>query len=224
MDAERREKRSNDKILKKTHAHPKAERFLRAEQIVKYYRQKEAQVVRMQRISKIGKFLPPNPDVNLILVVRIRGKHGITPRIKKILALLRLKFSHTASFLQLDPNIQHMLRLVEPFVTYGYPNLKTVRDLVTKRGYTRLAGKRQALTDNVMIENELGNVNVVCIEDIVHEIYTCGPAFKKVNKFLYPFKLNVPHGGFPNKRTTFAEGGDAGNRHEKINQLVQLMN
>ena len=28
-----------------------------------------------------------------------------------------------------------MLKLVQPYVTYGYPSLKTVRELIYKRGF-----------------------------------------------------------------------------------------
>jgi hypothetical protein len=31
-----------------------------------------------------------------------------------------------------------MLRIVEPFIAYGYPNLKSVRELIYKRGYGKM--------------------------------------------------------------------------------------
>jgi len=116
---------------------------------------------------------------------------------------LRLRHTHTAAFILLNSSSLFMLKMVEPFVTYGYPTIKTVRDLITKRGYTKVEGRRVALTDNTLIENSLGKWNVVCLEDIVHEIFTCGPAFHMVNRFMTPFKLNTPHGGFPKKKSAF---------------------
>jgi len=62
------------------------------------------------------------------------------------------------------------------------------------------------------------------MEDLVHEIFTVGPKFKYANKFLYPFKLSSPRGGFKKKRNHFVEGGDAGNREEYINKLIRRMN
>ena len=56
----------------------------------------------------------------------------------------------------------------------------------------------------------LGKHNIVCIEDLVHEIYTVGPAFKEANNFLWPFKLNTPNGGLNKKRLHFIEGLNAG--------------
>ena len=62
------------------------------------------------------------------------------------------------------------------------------------------------------------------MEDLVHEIYTVGPAFKEANNFLWPVKLSSPKGGFVKKRLHYIEGGDAGNREEKINKLIRQMN
>ena len=36
-----------------------------------------------------------------------------------------------------------MIRLVEPYVAYGYPSLKSVRDLIYKRGFVKLNGQRK---------------------------------------------------------------------------------
>ena len=116
-----------------------------------------------------------------------------------------------------------MLRRVEPYVMYGYPNLKTVRDLIYKRGFGKVAGQRVALTDNSIIEKALGSHGIICVEDLVHEIVTVGPHFKQAANFLWPFKLSCPLGGLTKKRTHYIEGGDAGNRAEAINALARRM-
>ena len=46
----------------------------------------------------------------------------------------------------------NMLQRVEPYITWGYPNLKTVRELVYKRGYGKVSKNRIPLTDNQIIE------------------------------------------------------------------------
>ena len=124
-----------------------------------------------------------------------------------------------------------MLKIVEPYVAYGYPNLKTVRELVYKRGYGKIKAddksypQRVPLTDNAIIEEHLGKFGIVCMEDLIHEIYTVGPNFKQASNFLWPFKLSNPNGGFrPRKFKHYVEGGDLGNREENINQLVRAMN
>ena len=64
---------------------------------------------------------------------------------------------------------------------------------------------------------------MICVEDVIHEIFTVGKNFKKVSNFLWPFKLNNPNGGWVKKGNHFAEGGDFGNREEFINKLMRRM-
>ena len=40
----------------------------------------------------------------------------------------------------------------------------------------------------------LGKKDIICMEDLVHEIFTVGDNFKKASNFLWPFKLNNPKG------------------------------
>lgn len=89
-----------------------------------------------------------------------------------------------------------MLRLVEPYITFGEPNLKTVRELIYKRGYAKVNKQRVPLSDNAVIERELGKYDILSIEDLVHEIFTVGPHFKQASNFLWPFKLSNPTGGW----------------------------
>merc|ERR1712085_125690 len=63
------------------------------------------------------------------------------------------------------------------------------------------------------------------VDDLIHEIYKVGPAFKQANSFLWAFKLSSPNGGWVQKKHGFHEpkGGDWGNREEMINELVRRM-
>lgn len=70
----------------------------------------------------------------------------------------------------------------------------------------------------------LGKEGIICVEDLVHEIYTVGPNFKKANNFLWPFKLSCASGGMDRKRNHYIEGGQYGNREEFINALIRRMN
>jgi large subunit ribosomal protein L7e len=117
-----------------------------------------------------------------------------------------------------------MIKMVEPFITYGYPSRQTISKLVYKRGCGKVQRRRLPLTDNSIIEGELGKHGIACIEDLIHEVVTCGPKFKEANNFLWPFKLSSPLGGFEIKRHSFAQGfGAFGNREELINSVVKKM-
>ncbi|KAG6703770.1 hypothetical protein I3842_07G101900, partial [Carya illinoinensis] len=121
-------------------------------------------------------------------------------------------------FLKVNKATVNMLHRVEPYVTYGYPNLKSVKELIYKRGYGKLNKQRIALTDNSIVEQALGKQGIICMEDLTHEIMTVGPHFKEANNFLWPFKLKAPLGGLKKKRNHYVEGGDAGNGEDYINE------
>merc|ERR1712232_965341 len=195
-----------------------------AEKYVKEYRQIENQNIRLRREAKSNGNLYVAPEAKVAFVVRIRGIMGVSPKVRKILQLFRLRQIQNGVFVKLNKATINMLRLVEPFVAYGYPNLKSTRELIYKRGYGKINHQRIALTDNALIEQVLGKHGIICIEDLIHEIYTCGPHFKEANSFLWTFKLSSPKGGFNRKRNHFVEGGDAGNREKYINSFVQSMN
>lgn len=296
---------------------------------MKEYRAAEADLVRLKRAAKLQGGFYVEPEPKLLFVVRLRGINQIHPRTKKILQLLRLRQINNGVFVRANKATMNMLRRVEPYVMYGYPNLKTasarcshfpeqnglrralvhfflqrirpvrpgtgasrwrlwcrhasggaaerslrvrrilvlaqVKELVYKRGFGKVNKQRIPLTDNAVVEESLGKHGIICVEDLIHEIYTVGPHFKargrfsplladprpaspsaaprsprqcahfaplvpalqlsqEANNFLWPFKLSSPNGGLVYKKQHYIEGGDAGNREEKINALVRRMN
>lgn len=183
----------------------------------------ENDLIRARRQARAHNNFFVEPEAKLAFVVRIRGIIGVSPKVRKVLQLLRLRQIHNGVFVRLNKATIQMLRMVEPYIAYGYPNLKTVRDLIYKRGYAKVNNQRVPITDNAAIEKVLGRHGIICVEDLVHEIITVGPHFKQASNFLWPFKLSSPNGGFKNKLRHFNEGGDAGNRENKINVLVRRM-
>ncbi|KZZ98246.1 Ribosomal protein L7, eukaryotic [Ascosphaera apis ARSEF 7405] len=199
--------------------------FKRAESYVKEYRDAEREKIRLARVARQqGNFYVPE-EPKLVFVVRIKGINKIAPKPRKILQLLRLLQINNGVFIKLTKATSEMLTIIDPYVAYGYPNLKTVRELVYKRGYGKVNKQRIALSDNQIIEENLGKYGIVCMEDLIHEIYTVGPNFKQAANFLWPFKLSNPNGGFRTRKFKhFIQGGDTGNREEHINALVRQMN
>ena len=74
--------------------------------------------------------------------------------------------------------LSFLLRLIHRF---SEPNLKTVRELIYKRGYGKVNRQRVPLSNNSVIENALGKYDILSVEDLVHEIFTVGPNFKQVS-------------------------------------------
>ncbi|KAH9001174.1 60S ribosomal protein L7 [Lactarius akahatsu] len=230
-----KKRKQNDKVreerLEKAATAKKAARakrkviFKRAESYVKEYLSKEKEEIRLKRAARsTGDFyVPAQPKV--LFVIRIRGINEIAPKPRKILQLLRLLQINSGVFVRVTKATQQMLRLVEPYVTYGEPNLKTVRELIYKRGYGKVNRQRVPLSNNSVIENTLGKYDILSVEDLVHEIFTVGPNFKQVSNFLWPFKLSNPTGGWRTRKFKhYVQGGDFGNREDNINKLVRQMN
>jgi large subunit ribosomal protein L7e len=134
-----------------------------------------------------------DPTANLYCSI-----NEIAPKPRKILQLLRLLQINNGVFVKVTKATRQMLRLVEPYITYGYalfqctflsrvltlwssePNLKSVRELIYKRGYGKINKQRIPLTNNGVIESALGQYDILSVEDLVHEISTAGPNFKQV--------------------------------------------
>jgi len=197
--------------------------FKRAEKYAKEYRLKDLDNLRCARQARKSNnfFVPDQPKV--AFVMRIRGINGLHPKPRKVLQLFRLRQINNGVFIRLNKATINMLRLAEPYITWGYPNHKSVRELIYKRGFGKVDGRRIALTNNEIIEKKLGRLGIICMEDLIHEILTAGPHFKQVSNFLWYFKLNTPNGGWRKKNNHFVDGGDFGCREEKINNLIRRM-
>jgi len=184
----------------------------------------DAALIKAKRDAKAKGSFFVESEPKVAFIIRIKGINKLAPKPKKILQLLRLRQLHNGVFVKLNKATWNMIRIIEPFVTYGYPSKETISKLIYKRGYGKVNRCRIPLTDNSIIAGELSKFGITCIEDLINEITTCGPKFKEANNFLWPFKLSSPLGGFEVKRHAFAQGfGAFGNREELVNNLVKKM-
>ena len=221
---EQKARRAKAALLNKNRSRSKRKvMFQRAEKYIKEYRAKERTEIRLAREAKKHDnfYVPPEPKT--AFVVRIRGINGVHPRPRKVMQLFRLLQMNNGVFVKLNKVTINMLRIAEPYLAWGCPNLKSVRELMCKRGYGKVDGRRIPLTDNAIIEEKLGKDGIICMEDLIHEIFTAGPNFRNASNFLWPFKLNTPIGGWTKKRNHFVDGGDFGNREDKLNVLLKRM-
>jgi len=208
---------------KKKRRQRRVEIFKRAEKYVKEYHSKEREEIRLKRLArKSGNYYVPD-EPKLAFVIRIRGINKVHPRVRKTLQLFRLRQINNGVFVRLNKATLSMLRIVEPYVAWGYPSLSVVRELIYKRGFLRILRRRTPIISNAVIEKVLGKRNIICVEDLVHEIFTVGKNFRKASNTLWSFKLKTPTGGWRKKANHFVEGGDFGNREHKINELLKRM-
>ncbi|CAA2966962.1 60S ribosomal L7-2-like [Olea europaea subsp. europaea] len=127
--------------------------YNKAKQYSKDYEQQEKELIQLKREARLKGGLYVNPEPKLLFLIRIRGINAMHPQTKKILQLLRLRQIFNGVFLKVNKATLNMLHRVEPYVTYGYPNLKSVKELIYKRGYGKVNKQRIALTDNSIIEH-----------------------------------------------------------------------
>jgi large subunit ribosomal protein L7e len=88
------------------------------------------------------------------------------------------------------------LKALDAYVAYGYITYKSVEELVHRRSYIVVSGNRQPLSDNITVENALGEKGILCLSDLSHEIYNMGPSFDESVKFLCTYKLSAPVGKY----------------------------
>ena len=187
-----------------------------------------------EKAAAEGGFYVP-AEAKMAFVIRIRGLTAVAPKVRKILQLLRLRQKGNAVFVKLNKATIEMLRKVEPYIAYGYPSAPIVRELILKRGFARVNNQRIALTTNDVVfaalkefgiesvEDALKEFGIESVEDLAHEIYTVGPNFANACRFLWPFKMNQPVGGWRRIRRHYVEGGDYGNRENLIDDLIRRM-
>merc|ERR1712127_557860 len=183
-----------------------------AEKYAKEYAESDAALIKAKRDAKKAGNIFVEPEAKIAFVIRIRGINKLSPKQKKIMQLLRL---NRATW--------NMIRAVEPLITYGFPTRSTVSKLIYGRGFGKVNRSRIPINDNSVIGGALSGKGIECVEDLIHEIWTVGAAFKEANNFLWPFKLTSPVKGFEKKRHPYMKGGAWGNREENINELIARM-
>jgi len=229
---ENRAKTLRQKVQERVKAKYPAKREEQAKRIEKYeetYRKlKEAKLKIQLDARKEGNFVKP-AEPRVAIVVRIRGINRVSPKVRKVLQLFRLLQLHNAVFVKLNKASMQMLKLVQPYIAYGYPSVGTIRSLVYKRGFAKIRHRPGAISripimSNELVEKHLGKFGVQTVEDLVYQIYTGGRYFRRVTNFLWPFKLKPPRGGYRGrKRYHFNEGGSYGAWEHHINNFVQRM-
>ena len=161
------------------------EYLTRAQKYYQEYQSEQREIIKLKRQAKAENSLYVPPEAKVLFVVRIRGVNKIAPKPRKILTLLRLRQLHNGVFVRVNQSILNMLQIIQPFVTYGPPSKRLVEHLIYKRGYGKLDGQRIPLTSNKIVEHALGKHGLICVEDLIHEIATCGEHFKAANNFLW---------------------------------------
>ncbi|KAK1342294.1 hypothetical protein QTO34_015050 [Cnephaeus nilssonii] len=102
----------------------------KAKHCPKEHRQMNRTEIRMAGVArKAGNFYVP-AEPKLAFVVRIRGISGVSPEVRKVPQLLRLRQIFSGAFVRL--NKAPRTAMVEPYLAWGYPKLRSVKELIYK--------------------------------------------------------------------------------------------
>jgi large subunit ribosomal protein L7e len=166
-----------------------------------------------------------------VFAVLLRPPSRTAPRpVRKTLSSLRLRRVDEGVFLPYTNDVRKMLHLVEPYVLYGTVGAETVGDMVRRRGFCKdQEGKRLPLADNNVIERELGDLGLICVEDLV-QVLSSGSldggeeeTFAKVTKFLWPFRLTSRKSKFQKRTLGIKDGKLYGDQGEAMNGYIREM-
>ncbi|ELW70069.1 60S ribosomal protein L7-like 1 [Tupaia chinensis] len=179
-------------LARREQSKKKGPRFKRLESFLNDSWWQKRDMVCLRRLEVKPHALEMPDKHSLAFVVGIKRTDGVSSVVQKTIARLRLKKIFSSVFVKVTPQSLKTLRIVEPYVTWGFPNLKFVQELILKRGQAKVKNKTIPLTDNMVIEEHLGRFGVICLEDLIHEIAFPGKLFPRYLMVLVPFS---PFGG-----------------------------
>jgi len=164
-------------------------RVVRAEKLVKQCVTRQAD---RRRLKNKGKKPLGQLQRGQVLVVVRNGREAGSKEVKKVLKELKLWNRHSAVFLPNTAETGEHLKTCRPFLFWGSPSFKAVSNLVHKRALFRDPAdpsKKVPLSDNTLIEEHLGDLGVLCTEDLAHSLFTCSEHFGQVTERLWPIPL-----------------------------------
>jgi large subunit ribosomal protein L7e len=166
-------------------------RIIRVERLVKNSLVRQNDRRRLQNKDKKKKDSKPRPKGRMLAAVR-NGRLGGSGEVKATLREMGLGHRHCLVFLPNIEDITTKLNTCKPFIFWGPPSFKTVFNIVHKKAAFRdpeAEKGRTMLSDNTLIEKHLGDLGVLCTEDLAHVIHTHAKHFPAVAGRLWPVPL-----------------------------------
>eukprot|EP01026_Neomeris_dumetosa_P040572 TRINITY_DN33503_c0_g1_i2.p1 TRINITY_DN33503_c0_g1~~TRINITY_DN33503_c0_g1_i2.p1 ORF type:complete len:315 (-),score=30.46 TRINITY_DN33503_c0_g1_i2:224-1054(-) len=199
--------------------------FIRAEWLVQDYLDIEKDQSRFEKAQKTRRKYQLPETARLGFAIRLYTHKKIYSQTREVFKKLNLNDYNEGVFFAVTDETSSLLDLVKPYVIWGYPSHRSVKELIYKRGQGKGANQeRIPLTDNAWIEDRMGEFGVICIEDLVHEICSLGEYFQQVNDLLWPFKLSVAKDEITRRFKKYIQVGKKGNREEQIDLIINKMN
>ncbi|MCX6656613.1 MAG: 50S ribosomal protein L30 [Candidatus Bathyarchaeota archaeon] len=149
-------------------------------------------------------------------VVRIRGGVDAQKTVEATLTMLRMEKNNYATILKDSPSYTGMLRKAKDYITWGEPDIETIKLLIVKRG--KLVGNEK-ITDEA-----LKGLGYDSLDKLANALVAGDVEFSQLNGIKPFFRMHPPKKGF--KRTVkrpYNDHGELGYRGEAINELIKRM-
>ncbi|KAM0681410.1 60S ribosomal protein L7 [Glugoides intestinalis] len=193
---------------------------LMTEKILKEFKKEEEEL--QKKLSDKNVIYVPE-ESKFLVAIQLKSQIKIAPRPKKTLELLRLMHINNCVVLKNNKCTKNMLQNAKDYVAFGTISYELLRQMVYTRGFCKINGTQCKLT-NENIETAF-NGKYKCIEELCDVIYHGKEDMKEVIRFLCPFRLCPPRGGFPNghKKKSFVQGGSTNDHKSLLGNLLSRM-
>lgn len=183
---------------------------------------------KVKSINKItkGSFYEHTKENYPVIVLRLCGMNErISKPVYETLKEWRLLKLFSAVIVDYNQENFNKLTEISNYVTWGFPDKKTIISLVNKRAkvYSKVEKSLNDL-DNNEIELALGKSGILCIEDIIHELNSHKSKVRKIVMDYLGFFLLSPCDEIKEDTIKpFYNGGNTGYRGDKINSIINKM-
>jgi large subunit ribosomal protein L30 len=151
-----------------------------------------------------------------LLVIRIRGTINVSKREEDTLRFLRIDRNNYATIIDNRPDYKGMLQKAKDWITWGEPDIKTIKSLLEKRG--RAPGNEKLTIDY------LERIGLESFEVLAEKLVKCEISFNQIEGIKPFFRLHPPKKGFKKSvKRPYRSQGELGYRGEAINELAMRM-
>jgi large subunit ribosomal protein L7e len=212
-------KSQKEELSKRVEANKQYSKLM-TEKILKEFNAEKTEEAKLMK-STTEVFVPA--ESNFFVAIQLRSQVKIAPRPKKTLSLLRLNQINTCVVLRNNQSIKKMLQNAKDYIAFGSISYDLLRKLIYTRGFGKINGNKVKLTNENIEESFNGKFK--CIEELCDVIYHGKDDIRDVLKFLCPFRLCPPKGGFPNghKKRDFIQGGSSNDHKHLLGDLLEKM-
>jgi large subunit ribosomal protein L7e len=189
-------------------------KFIPAQTILKQAQRKKHQ---SKQFAKIGekannriKLLGPErlakqlASSGVALVVRAKGK--LIPReVEYAFGKLGMTKLYSARLIHItNPTTLRQVKQLRPFSMIGYPDATQIDKLIRTKGclWSEETQSKKFISGNRLLEDALGQYNVICIEDLVDAIVNKVDSLEEILKQIAPFDFHPPHALFMERHRT----------------------